>query len=186
MEEQGEVTRLLQRVSDGDPSAEELLIPLVYAELHRLASHSLRTERREHTLQATALVNEAYLCLCRNAASLRDRAHFFRLAARLMRRILIDYARSRGAAKRGDGLRHLHLDESMAVVDEQLDTALAVDELLNRLAALSPRQAQVVEMKFFSGLTEDEIAAILEIDSRTVSRDWLMARAWLHRQMTGL
>ncbi|MGJ5817238.1 ECF-type sigma factor [Paludibaculum fermentans] len=180
----GEVTLLLNRVAEGDRAAEEALLPRVYIELHRLALSRLKTERPGHTLQATALVNEAYLRLCQsNERRFENRAHFFRLSAQIMRRILVDYARMRGAGKRSGGLMLLSLDDAIAISPEQTDDALRVDELLSQLAQLSPRQAQVVEMKFYGGLTEAEIAAALGRNTRTIRRDWLLARAWLHEQL---
>jgi RNA polymerase sigma factor (TIGR02999 family) len=180
----GEVTLLLDRLADGDRSAEEALMPRVYLELHRLAMARLRTERPGHTLQATALVHEAYLRLCRSDdLKFENRAHFFSLAARLMRRILVDYARQRCAQKRGVGTPLLSLDGVIAVSEIQSIEALDVDELLNQLAAFNPRQAQVVEMKFYGGLTEEEISVALGKNVRTIRRDWLMARAWLHEQL---
>jgi RNA polymerase sigma-70 factor, ECF subfamily len=182
--EKGDVTLLLTRISEGDRTAEEALIPRVYVELHRMAMARLRTERPGHTLQATALVHEAYLRMCRaNDIQWQDRAHFFRIAARLMRRILVDYARQHGAQKRNDGAPLQPLDEAIAVAAGQISTAVEIDDVLEKLAALSPRQAQVVEMRFYAGLTEEEIAVALGIHVRTIRRDWLMARAWLHEQL---
>ncbi len=183
---QGEITELLERVAQGDRSAEEALIPRVYFELHRLAMARLKSERRAHTLQATALVHEVYLRLFGSKeVDYRDRAHFFRVAARLMRHILVDYARRHGAVKRNRGATIEPLDNVIAVAPNQSAQALAIDELLSKLGQLSPRQAQVVEMRFFGGLTEDEIAAALGKNVRTIKRDWLMARAWLHKQLQG-
>jgi RNA polymerase sigma-70 factor, ECF subfamily len=182
--DKGEVTVLLERLADGDRSAEEALIPQVYVELHRLAMARLKSERPGHTLQATALVHEVYLRMCRSEEiKWQNRAHFFRVAARLMRRILVDYARQRGAQKRNDGAQALPLEEAIVVSDDQSLAALEVDELLEKLARLSPRQAQIVEMRFYGGLTEDEIAMAIGKNVRTVRRDWLMARAWLHEQL---
>jgi RNA polymerase sigma factor (TIGR02999 family) len=179
----GEVTELLARISGGDRSAENALLPLVYAELHRQAATRMRSERPGHTLQPTALVHEVYLRLCASGGgNYRDRAHFFRLAAQLMRRILIDYARRRNAQRRGSGVTPALLDESFVVSDVDLGNAIEVDDLLRKLAQVSPRQAQVVEMRFFAGLQEDDIAVSLGVDERTVRRDWLKARAWLHQQ----
>jgi len=182
--EKGDVTLLLARLAKGDRSAEEALIPRVYGELHRMSMARLKTERPGHTLQATALVHEVYLRLCRvEGLEWRDRAHFFRVAARLMRRILVDYARGRGAQKRNEGTPFQTLDEAIAVSSDRAAEALEIDELIEKLAAVSPRQAQVVEMRFFAGLREEEIAAALGINVRTIRRDWLMARAWLHEQI---
>jgi RNA polymerase sigma factor (TIGR02999 family) len=180
----GEVTLLLDRLAEGDRSAEEALLPRVYIELHRLAMARLRFERPGHTLQATALVHEVYLRMCRaEEFKCQNRAHFFRISAQLMRRILVDYARQRGARKRNDGASLQSLDEAIAVSASQSAQALEVDELLNRLAKLSSRQAQVVEMRFYGGLTEEEVAVALGKHPRTIRRDWLMARAWLHEQL---
>jgi len=180
----GEVTLLLERLAEGDRSAEEALIPRVYFELHRLALARLRTERPGHTLQATALVNEAYLRLCRNREiDWQNRAHFFCVAARVMRRILVDYARQHNAEKRNEGAPAIPLDEAISIAADQSSTAIEIDDLLRKLAEISPRQAQVVEMRFFGGLSENEIATALGKSVRTVRRDWLMARAWLHEQL---
>jgi RNA polymerase sigma factor (TIGR02999 family) len=180
----GEITVLLERLAKGDQSAEEALMPRVYIQLHQLALSRLRTERPGHTLQATALVHEVYLRMCRSEElKIHDRAHFFRVAARLMRRILVDYARQHGAQKRNDGKPLNYIDSVIAISPTQSDDAIQVDELLDRLAKLSPRQAQVVEMRFYGGLTEDEIALALGKHIRTIRRDWLMARAWLHEQL---
>ena len=180
----GEVTHLLKRLAAGDLSAEEELVPRVYVELHRLAAAQLRGERPGHTLQATALVHEVYLRHCRqDGIDWQNRSHFFRIAARLMRRVLIDYARQRNAAKRGDGAVPVELDEGLVISEDQLAAAVEVDEILERLSALSQRQAQVVEMRFFAGLSEAEIAEVLNVTTRTVKRDWYMARAWLHEQL---
>jgi RNA polymerase sigma factor (TIGR02999 family) len=181
----GEVTLLLERLADGDRSAEEALLPRVYVELHRLAMAKMRSERPGHTLQATALVHEVYLRLCRSDdIKCQNRTHFFRVAARLMRHILVDYARLHGAKKRNHGAAFAALDDAIAISDDQSSVALEVDELLSKLAELSPRQAQVVEMRFYGGLTEEEIAAAMGKSVRTIRRDWLMARAWLHEQLT--
>ena len=180
----GEVTELLARMSAGDRSAEDALLPLVYAELHRQAVARMRSERSGHTLQPTALVHEVYLRLCgAEGACWQDRAHFFRVASRLMRRILIDYARRRNAQRRGSGANAVLPDEPFIASESDLDNVIEVDHLLKKLAIKSPRQAQVVEMRFFGGLSEDEIAACMRVDERTVRRDWLRARAWLHQHL---
>ncbi len=182
----GIITELLDRLGDGDRSAEEDLLPQVYLELHRLATARMRSERQGHTLQATALVHEAYLRLCRSREiTWQDRTHFFRMAGRLMRRILVDYARQRDAAKRLGGTVMVPLDEAICISNEDLATALTMDEVLRDFAEVSPRQAQVVEMRFFAGMTEDEIALALGVTVRTIRRDWLMARAWLHQRLAG-
>ncbi len=182
--DKGEVTLLLDRLAGGDRSAEEELMPRVYVEMHRLAISRLKSERPGHTLQATALVHEVYLRMCGSRAiRFEDRAHFFRVAARVMRRVLVDYARQRGAQKRKDGAQPLPLDDAIEISAAQSADALEVDDVLKKLAELSPRQAQVVEMRFFGGLSEEEIAAALGVHVRTIRRDWLMARAWLHEQL---
>jgi RNA polymerase sigma factor (TIGR02999 family) len=182
--DKGEITLLLERMAKGDRTAEEALMPRIYFELHRLALARLKAERPGHTLQATALVHEAYLRLFgSNEIQYHDRAHFFRVAARLMRHILVDYARRHNAGKRNPDGRITQLDQAIAVSASQSAEALEVDDLLAKLATLSPRQAQVVEMRFFAGLTEDEIATALGKNVRTIKRDWLMARAWLHEQL---
>jgi len=181
----GEITLLLDRLTQGDRSAEEALMPRVYIELHRIATARLRSERGGHTLQATALVHEAYLRLCgSDEIAWQNRAHFFRVAARQMRRILVDYARHHNAQKRNEGGPMISLDDAIAFTADQSAIALEVDEVLRKLAAISPRQAQVVEMRFFAGLTEEEIAVALGKNARTIKRDWLMARAWLHQQLS--
>jgi RNA polymerase sigma factor (TIGR02999 family) len=180
----GEVTVLLQRLAEGDRTAEEALIARVYAELHRIATSRLRSERAAHTLQPTALVHEAYLRLCRSAEiDWQSRTHFFGVAARLMRRILVDCARQRNTRKRGGDAIEVSLENAIEISSDHSTTALEVDELLRKLAEISPRQAQVVEMRFFGGLSEDEIASALDLHIRTVRRDWFMARAWLHEQL---
>lgn len=182
--QKGDVTLLLDRLAAGDRTAEEDLIPRVYVELHRLALSRLELERPGHTLQATALVHEVYLRLCRsNDMKWQNRAHFFRVAARLMRRILVDYARQHRAKKRNEGTISIPLDEAIVVASDQATQALEIDELLQQLATLSPRQAEVVEMRFYGGLTEEEIGIALAKDARTIRRDWLMARAWLHERL---
>ncbi len=180
----GDVTVLLERLSSGDRSAEEELMPRVYLELHRIASARLRAERSSHTLQATALVNEAYIRLC-GAENIvwQNRLHFFKMAARLMRRILVDHARKKNAVKNNHGIPPVPLDDVIAVSDDGSIMALEIDRLLEKLAEIAPRQAQVVELKFFAGLTEEEIAASMGVDQRSVRRDWFMARAWLFNQL---
>lgn len=180
-----DITELLQRVAHGDQQAEADLIPRVYQELHSIALAYLRRERSDHTLQATALVNEAYLRLTgQHEIDWKNRAHFFGIAAQLMRRILVDYARQRQAVKRGGGGVHVSLDEGLLVSNDQCELAADLDEALERLARLDARQAKVVELRFFGGLSEEETAVILGVSSRTVKRDWTMARAWLHGELT--
>jgi len=182
--DKGEVTLLLDRLAEGDRSAEESLISCVYVELHRLALSRLRSERPGHTLQPTALVHEAYLRLCRSREiDWQNRAHFFCVAARVMRRILVDYARQHNAKKRNDGAAVAPLSQAIFIAPDQTATALEIDDVLRKLAEISPRQAQVVEMRFFGGMSEQEVAATLGKSVRTIRRDWLMARAWLHEKL---
>ena len=182
--ETGEVTRLLQAWSGGEKEALNELVPIVQKELRGLAAAYLRRERRGHTLQPTALVHEAYLRLVdQTKVQCRNRAHFFAIAANLMRQILVDYARQHFAAKRGGGNK-VALDEAAAVIQRQGVDILALDEALEKLALLDPRQSQVVELRFFAGLTEDEIADLLDVSPITIKRDWRMARAVLHHQLS--
>jgi len=179
-----EITQLLVAWSDGDESALAELTPLVYEELRRLAHHYMSGERKGHTLQTTALVNEAYLRLIDwKNVRWQNRAHFFGVSARLMRRILVDFARSRGYQKRGGGANAVELDEAAVIAGEKGTDMVALDEALNALAKLDERQSKVVELKFFGGLSIDEIAEVLKVSEGTVRRDWSLARAWLHREM---
>ena len=179
-----EVTELLQRISHGDKQAEEDLIPRVYRELRRIAGAHLRNERPDHTLQATALVNEAYIRLTsQEQPDWKDRTHFFAVAAQVMRRILVDHARKKNAAKRGSGAVVAPLDTNLSLADDQCELITGIDSALERLALLNPRQAKVVELRFFSGLNEEEIGEALGISSRTVKRDWTVARAWLYGEL---
>ena len=181
-----EVTQLLQAWGEGDRAALDKLVPLVYEELHRLAHHYISRERPGYTLQTTALAHEAYLRLV-DAEGVRwqNRVHFFAVAARAMRRILVDLARARQNLKRGGGARQVTLDEALVATPERGADLLALDEALDRLAALNPRQSQVVELRYFGGLTEEEVAEVLEISPRTVRTDWSMARVWLYRELSG-
>jgi RNA polymerase sigma factor (TIGR02999 family) len=180
----GEVTRLLLAWKRGDRDALESLIPLVYDDLHRMAERHLRGERSGHTLQPTAIVNEAYLRLVGSeGGDWQNRAHFFAAAARSMRRILVDHARSRDAKKRGGGGTRVLLDTAIIVEPRAVDL-IAVDDALERLAALDPAQGRVVELRFFAGLTEGETAEALGISPATVHRKWLSAKAYLHRELT--
>ena len=180
------ITHLLKEWSDGDERALDKLTPLVYEELRWQASRYLRRERRGHSLQTTALINEAFLRLI-DARDIhwQDRAHFFAIAANLMRRVLVDHARRRDAEKRGGSPLRLTLDEGLAVAKETDVDLLAIDEALDRLAQIDPQQARVVELRFFSGLTVDETAAALGVSPKTVKRDWSVARAWLRREIGG-
>ena len=178
------VTELLQDWSRGEREALDQLLPVVYNELHKQAARYLRRERAGHTLQPTALVNEAFLRLI-NQRDVRwqNRAHFFGLAAQLMRRILVDHARERLAAKRGGADIRLTLDEQVAAVGARDVDLLALDEALTRLAALDVRQSRIVELRFFSGLNVEETAEVLGVSPATVKLDWSMAKAWLRREL---
>lgn len=183
MDEPGDITRLLRRWSAGETQALEALTPLVYAQLHQLARRALRGERQEHTLQTTALVHEAFIRLVgHDRTQWQTRAHFAAVAAQAMRRILVDEARRRLAAKRPDPDQRLELDEAIAL-PQQADELVALDEALTRLAALDARQARVVELKFFAGMELDEIATVLAVGTATVTRDWRLARGWLYQQL---
>lgn len=179
-----EITRLLLAWNEGDSSALDRLIPVVYEELHRAARRYLRREHGNQTLQTSALVNEVYLRLV-DAKSVRwqNRAHFFGIAARLMRQILVDVARRRAQLKRGGAVERVTLDETVWV-GERAPDLVALDDALNTLAALDERQSRIVELKFFGGLTEDEIAEVLGVSARTVRGDWSLARAWLLRELS--
>jgi RNA polymerase sigma-70 factor, ECF subfamily len=179
----GEITGLLLAMRNGDPTAESRLLSLVYGELHRLAQYHMSRERAGHTLQPTALINEAYDRLMGSSKSWNDRVHFMASASTIMRRVLVDYARQRGAAKRPAANLRVELDDALASTKPKLDDLLIVDEALTRLAACSPRQARLVEMVYFGGLTEAEAAAALGISVRTAKRDWTTARAWLHSEL---
>lgn len=180
------ITHLLKEWSDGDEQALDRLTPLVYEELRKQAARYLRRERRGHTMQTTALINEAYLRLI-DAKNVRwqGRAHFFAIAANLMRRILVDHARRRDAEKRGGSQIRVALDPALAVANQSDIDLVMIDDALTRLSAIDPQQAQVVELRFFSGLSVEETAAALGISPRTVKRDWSVARAWLRREIGG-
>jgi RNA polymerase sigma factor (TIGR02999 family) len=179
-----DVTQLLVAWGDGDRDALDRLVPLVYAELHGLAHRQMRGERHGHPLQTTALVNEAYLRLIDiNGVRWQNRAHFFAMAAQLMRRVLVDAARERAAGKRGGGISHVAFDdEAIATPDQGVDI-LALDESLDALAALDPRKARVVELRYFGGLSVEETAQVLAVSPDTVMRDWKMAKLWLLREL---
>lgn len=180
----GEVSQLLVQVKGGNQDALAKLIPLVYTELRHLAGHYLRNERIGHTLQPTALVHEVYLrMLGQNRADWQNRAHFIGVAARMMRRILVNYARERRAGKRSPavGARDVHFERAAEVSFEEI---LAVDEALGRLSELDPRQSRLVEMRYFGGLSEEEIAEVLSVSTRTVKRDWATAKACLKRELS--
>lgn len=181
-----DVTQLLIEVSEGDAAAVNRLLPLVYNELRRLASSYLQRERAGHTLQATALVHEAWLRLVdQTRVEWRNRAHFFGVAAQMMRRILVDHARAHAAGKRGGGAIHVSLDNELEISSERHAELIAIDEALTALAAFDPLKSQIVELRFFGGLSVEEIAAVLNTSTATVNRHWRMARAWLYSHITG-
>jgi len=196
-----EITQLLKAWGQGDEGALDELTPVVHAELHRLAHHYMSQEKPGHMLQTTALVNEAYLRLVDiTQVSWQNRAHFFAISARMMRRILIDFARSRNYQKRGGAVLHVSFDEAQAgsrdaevlTIDDALAVSqtqdaeiVAIDEALVALAAIDARKSQVVELRFFGGLTVEETAELLKVSSETVKRDWRLAKAWLHRVLSG-
>jgi RNA polymerase sigma factor (TIGR02999 family) len=177
------VTRLLLQWTEGDKQALEDLLPLVYDELRRLARSYLQRERPGHTLQSTALVHEAYMRLVDQDVSWQSRAHFFGIAAQMMRRILVDHARTKNAAKRGDGACKVTLDEGLVATEERDVNVLALDEALTKLGQLDPQQSQIVELRFFAGLSIEDTSEVLKISPATVKRDWAMAKAWLYREM---
>jgi len=179
-----EVTQLLRAWSEGDHQALEKLTPLVYAELHRRAHWQMANERSGQTLQTTALVNEIYVQLIDlRGVSWRDRAHFFALSSRLIRRVLIDAARAKGARKRGAQSPHVELDENLLVSKEPRADVIALDDALTALAAIDERKSQVVELRFFGGLGIEEAAEVLKVSPETVKRDWKLAKAWLRREL---
>ena len=179
-----QLTQLLQAWSEGDQAALEALMPVVYNDLHRLAQRYMADERPGHTLQATALVNEAYLRLLDSAhPSWENRAHFFAVCARMMRRILVDWARSRHALKRGSNVPPLELEEALAVTGRPGTDLVAIDDALQALAAVDARKSQVVELRFFGGLSVKETAEVLHVSQETVLRDWKLAKSWLRREL---
>jgi RNA polymerase sigma factor (TIGR02999 family) len=179
-----EVTQLLKAWTEGDQAALEKLVPQVHAELFRLAKRYMGQERPGHILQTTALVNEAYLRLIDwKNVSWQNRAHFFGVSAQLMRRILVDFARSRDYLKRGGEAQHVSLEEAAIVTHEKDGDFIALDDALNSLAVIDPRKSQIVELRFFGGLSVEETAEVLGISPRTVKREWSMAQAWLHREL---
>jgi len=181
-----EVTQLLVEWRDGSRSALDRLIPLVERELRRLARSYMRRERADHTLQTTALINEAYMRLVKQRnVQWQNRAHFFGIAAQLMRRILIDHAKGHRRAKRGGDAIKVSLDDVAAPSTDRSEELLALDAALEKLAAIDPRKGRVVEMRYFGGMTLEEAAEVLEVSPNTVMRDWRMARAWLEREISG-
>ena len=179
-----EITRLLKAWSGGDPAALEELVPLVYGELRRLARRRVRRERPGHTLQTTALVNEAYLRLV-GVTNLdwQNRIHFFAVAAQIMRRILVDAARARASARRGGHVLEFKLDEEWDAFPQRAQVLIALDDALNALARMDPRKARVIELRFFGGLSVEETAEVLKVSPKSVERDWKLAKVWLSREM---
>ena len=181
-----EITQLLAEWSDGNQTALDKLYPLVYDELHKMADRYMKRERKDHTLQTTALINEAYVRMVdQKNVHWENRAHFFAISAQIMRRILIDHARRHHYAKRGGGALKVSLDETAIVAGDPASDMLLLDEALNRLAEIDPRRGQVVELRYFGGLNNEEIAGVLKISENTVTRDWNMARAWLYQELSG-
>jgi len=178
-----DVTQLLARWTSGDPQALDALLSLIYDELRRLARIYLQRERSDHTLQSTALVHEAYLRLVDQNVSWQNRAHFFGIAAQTMRRVLVDHARSRNAAKRGDGVCHVTLNEDIMGAGQRDVDVIALDRVLTDLATFDLQQSRIVELRFFAGLSIEDTAEVLKISPATVKRDWVMARAWLRREL---
>ena len=182
----GQVTELLLAWGQGEEAAAERLIPLVYDELRARAAAALRPERPDHTLTPTALVHEAYLRLVdQRLPHFENRKHFYGVAARVMRQVLVDHARSRKAAKRNDGRQALPLDENFPVTDERAADLMALDDALAALAGVDPEKARLVELRYFTGLTIEDTAEMLGVSPATVKREWALARAWLHREISG-
>ena len=180
-----ELTQIMNRLSDGDRRAIAELLPMVYGELHGLAEQQLHGERADHTLQPTALVHEAYIRLVQTAQlRLEKRTDFFLVAATVMRHILVNHARDRGRIKRGGGHRRVRFDEVFEAYQERAIDLLALDEALHELAVLDPRQRQIVELRFFAGLTVEQTANVLSVSKRTVENDWSLAKVWLLREIT--
>ena len=184
-ERKNQVTQILDDWSGGDREAPERLMPLVYDEMRRIARSFISRERQGHTLQPTALVNEAYLRLVdQNSVTWQSRAHFYSVAASMMRRVLIDHARTRATEKRGGGAVRLSLEDVQVPVEERAANFVAMDEALERLSQFNERGRQIVEMRFYAGMTEEEIAEVLGVSTRTVLRDWKAARVWLFRELS--
>lgn len=178
------ITKILQNWNDGDEEAKELLLPFVYDELKKQARYLMSKERSNHTLQPTALVHEAFMKLSEQSGiEWKNRSHFYGIAARLMRQILVDHARSHAADKRGNNPVHFSIDDVQIPIEERAGSILAIDDVLQRLAELDEKQAQIVEMRFFGGLSNDEIAEALNISKRTVGREWESAKLWLFREL---
>jgi RNA polymerase sigma factor (TIGR02999 family) len=182
-EDRSQTTRLLKAVHAGDQAAAERLLPLVYSELHRLANAYMRRERPDHTLQPTALINEAYLRMIREDIDWNSREHFIGFAAHVMRRVLVDYARARNADQRVGKRERVELLDHIAISPERLEEVSLLDEALDRLEKKNPRQAKVVELRYFGGLSTEQIGAALGIAPRSVKRDWALARIWLFEEL---
>ena len=182
--EDGEVTLLLRAMKSGDQTASEKLLPLVYQELHRLAKAYMRRERPDHTLQPTALINEAYIRLAGDTTDWQNHSHFIAVAANVMRRVLVDHARMHNAGIRGGDFQRVEFEEGIAISSERSAEMIALDDALDELARVNPRQAKVVELRYFAGLSVDEIGAIMKIAPRSIQRDWASARVWLFERMT--
>jgi RNA polymerase sigma factor (TIGR02999 family) len=184
MDRDADITTQLLAWRAGEPSAQESLFPLVYGELRRIAHRQMAGERAEHTLDTTGLVHEAYLKLVDHTrADWTDRSHFFAVAATAMRRVLVDSARRYRSDKRGGAPRRVSLTDAMLVAEQRADTLIAVDDALAELARIDPRVSRVVECRFFAGLTEEETAEVIGVTARTVRRDWIKAKGWLHRTL---
>jgi|SRR5215813_2122271 len=179
----GEVTILLKAMQRGDTAAADKLLPLVYKELHRLAKSYMRRERPDHTLQPTALIHEAYIRLVGNDTDWQNHEHFIGVAANVMRRVLVDHARAHNAGMRGGDFRRVELEEGIAISNDRSNEVLAVDEALEEFKKENPRQAQIVELRYFAGLSIEQIAALLEISPRSVQRDWSSAKEWLFERL---
>ncbi|MGD1093161.1 MAG: sigma-70 family RNA polymerase sigma factor [Bryobacteraceae bacterium] len=181
----GEVTLLLAQLREGNQDAANQLAPLVYQELRRVAGAYMQRERPDHTLQSTALVHEAYMRLTGGeSGQWQNRAHFFAIAAHTMRQILVDYARRRSAGKRGGaGARKIDIDEAALISGDTLENAVAIDEVLERLAQIDPRQGRLIELRFFGGLSVEETAEVMGVSAITIKREWRSAKAWLHREL---
>ena len=179
----GQVTLLLKAMKNGDRSAAEKLLPLVYQELHRLAKSYMQRERRDHTLQPTALINEAFLRLARDSVDWQSRQHFIGVAANVMRRLLVDHARAHNAEMRAGGLQRVEFEEGLMVSSERSKEVLALHDALTTLEGVDPRQAKVVELRYFGGFSVEEIGDILDMSPRSVKRHWALARIWLLKQM---
>jgi RNA polymerase sigma-70 factor (ECF subfamily) len=180
-----DVTSLLIAMKHGDQTAPDKLLPLVYNELHRLASAYMHRERKDHTLQPTALINEAYLRLAGEHIDWQNREHFIGVAAKVMRRVLVDHARAHNAAMRGGDLTKVELEDNLAISPERSSEVLALDVALTKLEQLNPRQAKVVELRYFGGLSVEQVAVILGLAPRSIKRDWAMARIWLFKEIQG-